>query len=71
VKRDVPEEPEYAAEFALDLDHPTPVVRRVWVDEAPGDPGGVWLEATDGQRVRVPQKLRRCVAELVKTARFR
>jgi len=44
-------------------------ISKLWVDETPEH--GIWMESNDGQRVKVPECLRRLIAKRVKEAMFR
>jgi hypothetical protein len=62
------EEEGYSQTFVYDTDGAC-TVKRLWVDETPAH--GVWLESVDGQRVKVPECLRKLVAKRVRDASYR
>jgi len=61
--RDVPDDPDYSPEFRFDIPGP-PTIARLWVDHG----GTCWLESNSGERVAVPDYLRRNISNLLNTA---
>jgi hypothetical protein len=66
---DRPEDTDYSQEFRYETEGAC-TVRRIWVDETLMG-HGFWLESNDGQRVLIPEDLRKLLAKRCRELTFR
>lgn len=62
------EDPDYAQAFRYETDGAS-TIKLLWVDETPEH--GVWLISNDGQKVKIPECLRKLVSKRLREATFK
>lgn len=61
---------DHCMEFRYETGEGACLIKRAWVDETEGG-HSFWIESQDGQRVVIPEELRKLIAKRCREATFR